>query len=171
MIKGLRDLSQVEQGQVHPETVDLDDIIKEVIDSLELVIADTKAQVGAGPLPKVNADRFQMLQLFTNLVHNAIKFRKPDEVPQVWISGRQTEGDWVEIQVEDKGIGFDLKYAEKIFEPFQRLHGEKAYSGSGLGLAIAEKIVLRHGGKITVKSDPGAGAVFTVRLPGLFNDN
>jgi signal transduction histidine kinase len=110
-----------------------------------------------------------MRQLIQNLVGNALKFHG-DEKPVVKIYGRSSAHDKSDdghyrIFVEDNGIGFDEKYLDRIFTPFQRLHGRGAYEGTGIGLAICRKIVDRHGGSITATSAPGKGSTFVVTLP------
>jgi signal transduction histidine kinase len=115
-----------------------------------------------------------MRQLFQNLLSNSLRFRG-EEKPLIRVSANQVDdpagkkndpnGSWVEILVEDNGIGFDEKYLDRIFQPFQRLHGRSQYEGTGIGLAICRKIVERHGGTITAKSTPGEGATFIVTLP------
>ena len=122
-------------------------------------------------LPTVEGDKFQMTQLFQNLIGNALKFHRKGESPRVKIHSRAVtedrsdKADAYEIRVEDDGIGFDEVYLSKIFSPFQRLHGKREYEGVGVGLAICLKIVERHHGRITAKSRPGSGAVFLVTLP------
>ena len=116
------------------------------------------------------ADRLQMVQLFQNLIGNALKFHG-DEKPVVKIYGlaekhpKGTHDEKYTTFVEDNGIGFDEKYLDRIFTPFQRLHGRGIYDGTGIGLAICRKIVDRHGGSITAKSIPGKGTTFVVSLP------
>ena len=129
------------------------------------MIKETSARVEVGDLPAVRADRVQMVQLFQNLIGNALKFHRDGEAPHVKIFARQIGNKFYEIHVEDNGIGFEEEYAEKIFVPFQRLHGRSSYEGMGIGLAICKKIVERHGGSITAKSTPGKGATFIVSLP------
>jgi signal transduction histidine kinase len=125
-------------------------------------------------LPTVAGDPLQMRQLFQNLIGNSLKFHRPDEAPLVEVAaepatgpagadGRQ--GEYYHIQVKDNGIGFDEKYLELIFKPFQRLHARNDYEGSGIGLAICQRIVERHGGRLTAHSAPGLGATFIVMLP------
>jgi signal transduction histidine kinase len=106
-----------------------------------------------------------MRQLFQNLVGNALKFHKEGEKPIVQVSCVRTNNGVAQIIVEDNGIGFEEKYLEKIFAPFQRLHGRGEYEGTGMGLAICKKIVERHGGSITAKSTPGEGSIFIIALP------
>jgi signal transduction histidine kinase len=114
------------------------------------------------------ADRVQMAQLFQNLIGNALKFCREGEAPHVKIYAqavRDANGA-CEICVEDNGIGFDEKYLNKVFLPFQRLHGRgSGYEGVGMGLAICKKIVDRHGGEITARSELGKGSTFIVTLP------
>jgi signal transduction histidine kinase len=106
-----------------------------------------------------------MRQLLHNLVGNALNYRREEEILRVRVYG-SSEKDFVQIFVEDNGIGFDEKYLDRIFKPFQRLHGRTSpYEGVGMGLAIVRKIVERHGGAITARSTPGMGSTFIVTLP------
>lgn len=152
------------------EPVDLSKVLDEVLSDLEISISEAGARVESGDLATIDADPVQMQQLLQNLIGNAVKFRRQDEPPVVRISGRFVEegcanGPCYEIQIADNGIGFEQKYAERIFAVFQRLHGRGEYSGTGIGLAVCRKIVDRHSGKITVQSEPGVGSTFTVTLP------
>jgi light-regulated signal transduction histidine kinase (bacteriophytochrome) len=115
------------------------------------------------PLPAVHADETQLGQLFQNLVGNAIKYRGSD-LPHVHVSAtRNGKTGWT-FAVADNGIGIDPQYFERIFGVFQRLHGREKYSGTGIGLAICKKIVERHGGTISVESQPGRGSTFRFTL-------
>jgi two-component system sensor kinase FixL len=147
------------------EPVDLNTVIAEVVSDLEGRISETGARVEIGPLPQVRGDRQQLKQLLQNLVANAIKFRRKGIPPRVTIRSRPLDERFSEVTIEDNGIGFDEKFSEQIFKPFQRLHGWGEFEGSGVGLAICRKIVSRHQGEISARSLPGEGAVFTVRLP------
>jgi two-component system, LuxR family, sensor kinase FixL len=145
---------------------DLKRSVQGALSNLEVVITQNGALIKADDLPTIEADRSQMIQLFQNLLANALKFRRENEIPRVSIFSHKTrEKGKLEICVEDNGIGFDEKYLDKIFVPFQRLHGRGAYEGVGMGLAICKKIVERHGGEITAKSEPGKGSAFIVTLP------
>jgi PAS domain S-box-containing protein len=147
---------------------DLGKSAEAALSNLEIMIKEKNAQVEVGDLPTVRADRVQMVQLFQNLIGNALKFSRVGEAPHVKIyarEGRDANGVY-EICVEDKGIGFEERYLDKIFLPFQRLHGRTSdYDGVGMGLAICKKIVERHGGAITARSELGKGSTFIVTLP------
>ena len=147
---------------------DLSECVEEALSNLEIAIMKKSARVEVGDLPSVKADRVQMVQLFQNLIGNALKFSREDDSAHVKIYAqevRDANGAY-EICVEDNGIGFDEKYLDKIFHPFQRLHGRGSdYEGVGMGLAICKKIVERHGGEITARSESGKGSTFMVRFP------
>ena len=112
----------------------------------------------------IDGDRTQMLQVFMNLLSNAAKFARDDLPPSVRITGKTTD-DLIHIKVIDNGIGFDEKFAEQIFEPFQRLHGKGAYAGTGIGLSIVRKAINRHGGTVTARPAVGGGAEIRITLP------
>ncbi|PKN29650.1 MAG: hypothetical protein CVU64_07180 [Deltaproteobacteria bacterium HGW-Deltaproteobacteria-21] len=142
----------------------LNDVIQDVVSDLEVEIRKVRAQVDIGPLPTALGDPSQLRQCFQNLIANAVKYRRPDIEGIISIQGEEN-GGVCRIFVEDNGIGFDEKYLDKIFQPFQRLHGKDEYLGLGIGLAICKKIVERHGGTITARSTPGKGSTFIVTLP------
>ncbi len=143
--------------------VDLEDVLNDTKANLRPAIEETGAEISNCPLPVVHADYSQMLQLFQNLVVNAIKFRG-DSPPRVRFFTEERPEEWV-ISVKDNGMGIESKYFDRIFVIFQRLHGAGQYSGTGLGLAIARRIVHRHGGRIWVESEPGKGTVFSFSIP------
>lgn len=157
--------------------VNLGAVAKEVVADLEARLEQVGGRVDLGGLPTIDADPLQMRQLFQNLIGNALKFRRPCAAPVVTLRGeivaREKEGagpgdlapDMCRITVADNGIGFEDKYAERIFQVFQRLNNRSQYEGSGMGLAICRKIAERHGGAITAHGTPGQGATFIVRLP------
>lgn len=168
MIDALLNLSRVTTQAQPFQMVDLNKAVQDVLADLELRIETSGAQIKVEPLPSLHADPLQMRQLLLNLLSNAIKFTTPGETPLVEISGGATETGkqrQVYLRVCDNGIGIEPQYYQRIFQPFQRLHGANAYEGSGMGLAIVQKIVERHGGKIQVESALGQGATFTVLLP------
>jgi PAS domain S-box-containing protein len=169
--------------------VDLSTVTREVLVDLEVSIEKARARIETGELPVIDADAMQMRQLIQNLISNALKFQSHGSVPVIKIQARLIDrqslawdtailrkpdphadsgsrGDQLcELTVQDNGIGFEEKYAEKIFAVFQRLHGRAEYEGTGVGLAVCRRIAERHGGSVTARSQPGQGATFMVTLP------
>jgi light-regulated signal transduction histidine kinase (bacteriophytochrome) len=172
MINDLLDYSRITTRAGEFVPVNLNQVTHEILSDLELRILETKAQVSVADLPTIRSDRSQMRQLLQNLVLNALKFHRLGTPPVIQIGCEQAaqdggNGKVAELQlfVQDNGIGFEEKYLDRIFLPFQRLHGQDIYEGSGIGLAICRKIAERHGGSITAKSTPGSGSRFIVKLP------
>ncbi len=176
LIEDLLEFSRVTTRAQPFEPVDLNQIAREVLSDLEVRIEQSHARVEVGELLILEADATQMRQLLQNLIGNALKFHRKEELPVVKVftrmiaaperRGRRVNApEYCELCVEDNGIGFDEKYLDRIFTVFQRLHGRGEYEGTGVGLAICRKIALRHGGEITARSQPGAGAKFIVKLP------
>jgi signal transduction histidine kinase len=121
--------------------------------------------VEAETLPSIEGEKFQMYQLFQNLISNGLKYHRDGVAPVVKIKYVGSDKNLEEFYVEDNGKGFDEKYLERIFRPFERLHGHSEYGGTGMGLAICYKIVAHHKGQITARSQPNQGATFIVKLP------
>ena len=143
--------------------IDLDQVLEIVNRNIEELVSASGATITHDGLPTLEADPTQIMQLYQNLISNAIKFRKEDELPVIHLSAERENGYW-KLGVHDNGIGLDTQYAERIFVLFQRLHGSEQYSGTGIGLAVSKRIVERHGGKIWVESQPGQGASFYFTL-------
>jgi chemotaxis family two-component system sensor kinase Cph1 len=133
-------------------------IFDQAVTNLQATIEENAAVVTHDLLPIVMADSTQLVQLFQNLIGNAIKFRS-DKLPEIHIGAKRNDSDWL-FSVYDNGIGINPEYTERIFLIFQRLHGRGEYPGTGIGLAICKKIVERHGGCIWVESEVGKGATF-----------
>ncbi|MBI2384739.1 MAG: PAS domain-containing protein [Elusimicrobia bacterium] len=165
LIDALLALSRVSTRGAPAEVVDLGALTRDVVESLDHEISRARARVEIGDLPRISADPLQMRQLLQNLLSNAVKFHAPGAAPRVRVSGKATEDGLCELVVSDNGVGFDMKFAERIFQPFQRLQSSAEYQGTGMGLAICRKIVSRHGGTIGAASAPGRGAEFKVVLP------
>ena len=141
----------------------LDAVFHQVLANLHASIESAQATVTHDPLPTLTVDGTQLMQLFQNLIGNALKFRGGPP-PAIHLGAQKQDGRWV-FSVRDNGIGIEPQYFEKIFQIFQRLHTRKDYSGTGIGLAICKKIVERHGGTIWVESQPGQGSTFFFSLP------
>lgn len=165
LLRSLLNYSRI-AAQSHPfEPVNLATAAKDAVSDLEFVVKKAGGSVEIGALPEINADPVQIRQLIQNLISNSMKYCKNDEKPVVKIYGHTT-GTECRIIVEDNGIGFEEQYVDRIFKPFQRLHGRSCnYEGTGIGLAICRKIVERHDGSITAKSSLGQGATFIIQLP------
>ena len=165
LIKSLLDYSQI-ANKLNPfEPTNLAESVRNALSELEPIIQQKSARVEIGMLPVIDADPLQIRLLFQNLLHNAVKFHKPLEAPFIKVHSL-VQGKRCRIFVRDEGIGFDREYADRIFRPFQQLHGKTApYGGTGMGLAICRKIVDRHGGKIAAESQPGGGSTFIIELP------
>jgi two-component system sensor kinase FixL len=146
------------------ERVDLQPIVQAILSDLEVMIERTGGAVDVGELGTIEADPFQMRQLFQNLLTNALRFQRAGVPPRVRVWGRPAAQVY-EIHVEDNGIGIDAKYNERIFTVFERLNPREKYEGTGIGLAICRKIAERHGGSIQVRSELGRGSTFVVSLP------
>ncbi len=159
------------------EIVDLNEVVRNVLNDLDIQIEQSKAEIQVSKLPLVKADQVQMHQLFLNLINNSLKFRKPESPVKIEVLGKTVVGarseqmgisfdsGYFEISFSDNGIGFDEKYLDRMYQPFQRLHRFDKYEGTGMGLAICRKIIERHDGEIEAHSSPGKGATFIVRLP------
>jgi PAS domain S-box-containing protein len=146
------------------EPVDVQAALEEAILNLQVTVAEAGAEITHDPLPAVRGDRTQIVQLFQNLIDNAVKFRREDRPPRIHVSAHRREAEWL-FCVEDNGIGIDPRYFDRIFVLFQRLHGREDYPGTGIGLALCKRIVERHGGSIGVDSRVGEGARFCFTLP------
>jgi signal transduction histidine kinase len=173
LIEDLLTLSRVTtQAQPFVPT-DIEGVVQEVLSDLEVRLRQTNGRVEVGELPTLDADPGQMRRLCQNLLSNALKFHKDGEPPAIRIDSQRLQSaagsmdspDRWQIFIADNGIGFDEKYLDRIFNPFQRLHGRGEFEGTGMGLAICRKIVERHGGTITARSTPGEGTTFITTLP------
>jgi signal transduction histidine kinase len=167
LINDLLTYSRVSRFEKDVTHTDLNETFSEALAHLEERIKEAGAQVTSDSLPKVWARRSEMLQLFQNLISNAIKFRteeKPSQI-HVGVEPLTVSGKWT-ITVRDNGIGIAPEYHDRIFRMFERLHGASAkYSGSGIGLSLCQKIVTQHGGRIWVESEEGQGCTFRLTLP------
>jgi PAS domain S-box-containing protein len=178
LIEDLLTFSRVTTKAAPFAQIDLNAIVRQVIDDVEPRLQATNGTIEAQPLPIIEADPGQMHQMFQNLIVNALKFHRPNVPPIVSVFAETRETPSLEFErnpltteqycllsIEDNGIGFDEKYLDRIFTVFQRLHGKSDYEGTGIGLAVVRKIVERHGGTITARSSVGKGTTFIITLP------
>lgn len=179
LIRDLLSYSRISTHQDNNTPVSLQQIVATVLNTLELTIQKTGAQIQVESLPTLSGDASQLGQLFQNLISNALKFRRPNTVPLIEVRAQLVAAtdlptsvkpsrvalQYYRIEVADNGVGFDTKYLNRIFQVFQRLHGKNEFAGTGIGLAICEKVVTNHGGAITATSQPGQGATFIIYLP------
>ena len=168
LIEDLLTYSRVTTRAKPFEPLDLNTVVREVLDDLEARIYQTGGKVEVASLPTIEADPTQIRQVFQNLIGNALKFSREGVPPVVKVSAELMNtgnGEQCRITVSDNGIGFDRQYAERIFRVFERLHGREQYEGTGMGLAIVKKIAERHGGTAVADGVPNEGATFTITLP------
>lgn len=179
LIDSLLNYSQLSNYANHTfVSTDLNAIIADVINDLELIISEKQATVTCSNLPVIRAIPLQMTQLFYNLISNSLKFAKAAEPPLIQIKctphkvplpENQSNADngqpVVRISVSDNGIGFEQKYAHKVFDLFQRLNDKYSYEGTGIGLALCKKVVHNHAGQIFAVSKEGIGTEFSISLP------
>ena len=164
MLDGILEYSMVESAQEQREIISLDRILEEAIANLRSDIDESGATIEHQPLPALAVMRYQMIQVFQNLISNAIKFRG-SRIPRIRISAVETS-EYLRIRFEDNGIGLKPEEKSQIFEMFHRSEGSKKYPGVGAGLAICQRIVKAHGGEIHVESTPGRGSSFILEFRG-----
>jgi light-regulated signal transduction histidine kinase (bacteriophytochrome) len=171
------DFSLTNTAENEREMVDLNDVLTQTMQGLKVYIKDTNTIIETSSLPTVKGIRYQLVQLFENILSNAIKFRRPDVVLQIQVKhetfnsngmnirGLKNNTLYHKIDFEDNGIGFDPQHSERIFEIFQRLIVKTDRYGVGIGLAISRKIAQNHGGTLLAKSKQNAGSVFSLYIP------
>lgn len=176
IITNILNYSKLSAKDLAFEPVDIKTLIIEILDDLEVIIREKNAQIHLSDFPIIDGIPGQIRQVFQNIIGNALKFSKPDTTPVIRVTAECVDrrafeasvsegGDWCRIRVQDNGIGFDPKFANQIFQLFQRLHSKDTYEGTGIGLAIAKKIIEKHNGIITAHGLDGDGATFTIILP------
>ena len=164
MIDSLLAYSSVGRKDVQMSAVALNEVMEDVLDNLSAQIEAVKARISVGPLPEIHGNRNLMIQLFQNLVENALKYRKGSVSPVVKVHAGSS-GRFNLITVSDNGIGIEKEYKDKVFKIFQRLHSDAQYPGTGIGLAICQRIVEFHGGTIELDEDYAEGSRFIIKLP------
>lgn len=165
LLEALREYIYISESGDEPwKTVDCEAVVRTALANLRGMITEAKAAIVCDPLPNIQSIEILLLQLFQNLISNALKYRAQDRTPEIFISGHTREDGTSEFAVRDNGIGIDPQYAEYIFNVFKRLHGRQ-YSGTGIGLAICKAAVERLGGRIWVESEIGRGSTFQFSVP------
>ncbi|WP_044253772.1 sensor histidine kinase [Rhodopirellula sp. SWK7] len=162
LVQALLELSRVGRAAMKNEPVDLNECVDDAINALQLRVEETGAEITREELPTVIGDQVMLTQLYQNLISNALKFIE-DKNPRIQLTMRSDAGQCL-LGVRDNGIGMKPEYAERIFQPFQRLHNRGEYEGTGIGLSICKKTVQRHGGEIWVQSEKDQGAHFQFSL-------
>jgi PAS domain S-box-containing protein len=164
LIEGLLAYSRIGSAAARWEPVDANGIFGQAVANLEAAVLEAGAVISRDDLPAVQGDATQLVQLFQNLIGNAVKYRNPGTAPRIHMSA-ETDGTMHRFSVRDNGIGIDPRHYERIFQLFQRLHSHDQYAGAGLGLAVCKRIVERHHGRIWLESALGAGATFFFTVP------
>ena len=164
LINDLLDYSRLSRGTTTAVAVDPHMALARALRNLETAVEETDAVIDVDALPRVSTDPTHLVQLFQNLVGNAVKFRSPERKPRIEVGGVR-EGDWCRLWVKDNGIGIDPEYADRVFQVFQRLHTKEQYPGTGIGLAICQRIVERSGGRMWLESTPAVGSAFVWTMP------
>jgi signal transduction histidine kinase len=164
LLEALTELSRATHAPLHPTDIDISLFAEWILADLQAAEPDRIAQLHVQPGLSVRGDERLLRQMLAHVLHNAWKFSAMAATTRIEVSG-SSDGGRRRIVIRDAGIGFDPRYAGKLFEPLQRLHGSEQGAGHGLGLAIAQRIATRHGGLITATSQPGDGAAFTIELP------
>ncbi len=170
LIDDLLAFSRLGKGNLYPQTVYVLGLVEDVIASFEGETASRKVTFEIGHLPDCVADYAMLRQIFANLIDNALKYSRAREQAVVSV-GAEVNGNEIIYFVNDNGIGFDMRYANKLFGVFNRLHHEDEFEGTGIGLAIVQRVVLRHGGRVWVDAAVDRGAKFFFTIPVLDEDN
>jgi len=175
LINDLLNYSRLSVASIY-EITDFNQVVKEILSDLELMITERDALIAVEKMPHIEAVPGQIRQVFQNIISNALKFSGKENAPEIKITAELVTdlnpdsaafagGQYCRIVIRDNGIGFNEKYLSKIFTIFQRLHTSDLYEGTGIGLAIAKKVIDKHGGIITARSKEGEGAAFIIVLP------
>ena len=165
LIRDLLDFARTGRDAPEVEDVPAYDAVAQALDTLTGPILDAKAKVTIGKMPVVRAERTSLVRVFQNLISNALKFSAPGRVPEIRVDAAPAEDGFWRLSVRDNGIGMNEADAQRVFGPFERVHGEDDYPGTGIGLAVCDRIVTQHGGRIGVETQPGEGSEFWFTVP------
>jgi light-regulated signal transduction histidine kinase (bacteriophytochrome) len=165
LIDDLLAFSRLGRKPIDSRSVDMQELARSAVAELQSQQGGAPVQVEIGPLPAAEGDPALLRQVWANLLSNAVKYSAPRGAEaRVLVTG-EARGDLLHYSVLDNGVGFDMRYADKLFGVFQRLHSHDEFEGTGVGLAIVQRIVHRHGGEVSAQADPGRGACFSFQLP------
>ena len=164
LIDDMLAFSKMSRQEQKTSVFDPKQLIEEVFEEEKQVVSNSKVEISIGEIPRIEADKDLIRQVFNNLIGNAIKYSSTKENPKIEVEGKN-EGTETIISIKDNGVGFDEEYADKLFKIFQRLHDADEFEGTGVGLAIVKKIVDRHGGRVWAESELDKGATFYIALP------
>jgi light-regulated signal transduction histidine kinase (bacteriophytochrome) len=164
MIDDLLALTRVSQAELHLVSLDLETVVREVVEELQPAVEGRQVAWSVGAMPVVEADPTLLRDVLAQLLSNAIKFTRPREEARIDLQARRADGEII-VSVRDNGVGFDMKHADKLFGVFQRLHSAADFEGGGVGLVRVRRIIQRHGGRTWAEGVPGAGATFHFSLP------
>jgi light-regulated signal transduction histidine kinase (bacteriophytochrome) len=166
LINDLLAYSRLLRQRFEPQAVEVGDLVRQAWEDLGSICQGRSVNLQVAPLPRVKGDHAMLQQAWLNLLSNALKSTARRELAKIEVGTLSQPGERV-FFVQDNGVGFDMKYADKLFGVFQRLHSQEDFPGSGIGLAVVKRIVLRHGGRVWAEARPGQGATFYFALPDL----
>jgi two-component system, sensor histidine kinase and response regulator len=165
LIDDLLEFSRMSRMEMRRTSVPLSALVSDCIQSLEMVTRDRNITWKIAPLPTVNGDSALLRQVFANLISNAVKYTRPRDPAEIEIGVMEEQSAEITVFIRDNGVGFNMKYANKLFGVFQRLHRAEEFEGTGIGLANVRRIIARHGGRVWAESTPDKGATFYLTLP------
>jgi signal transduction histidine kinase len=165
LVDDLLAFSRLSRAETQTITIDLNQLVKEVVSQIAPDLQDRNIAWRIGCLPECRGDPSMLRLVFANLVSNAVKFTRTREQAEIGIDSLNQPPDEVVVFVKDNGVGFDMKYKDKLFGVFQRLHSQQAFEGTGIGLATVQRIVHRHGGRVWAEGSVNSGATFYIALP------
>jgi two-component system sensor kinase len=165
LIDDLLTFSRLGRKPLKLSCIDMDKLTEEVLEELKVNIPERNLQLQRKNLPPVQGDRALLRQVLVNLISNAIKYTEPRETAVMEI-GAQVEPGKTTYYLKDNGVGFDMRYVDKLFGVFQRLHSDEEFEGTGIGLANVRRIIDRHGGEVWAEGEINQGSIFYFTLPG-----
>jgi two-component system, LuxR family, sensor kinase FixL len=165
LIHDVLSLARINKTERDFEKIDMSQVLDRALNTLDSIIREKKAKIEVENLGVIWGDPVQIELLLQNLIENGLKYQPTGQIPVIKVRMQGSANLFSQIEIEDNGIGFKPEQAQRIFEPFERLHGKSVYAGSGIGLAICKRIVERHAGKIEALGEPGIGSKFIITLP------